>query len=173
MSDKITDKVQADIDPIKKILGKIPGFGGYIERTKRRDSDKILRDTIADRVDEQWHRISELQKELISAGKISWVDDLESAVIKLQTFSDRIRRAPRGYSGLFDAVMINEDELAKLYQYDADLLDNADNVSSAIDNVELSMGGDGLPASIRHLRTVSQECIDAYNRRSEVVFETE
>jgi len=169
MSDQIYDKVDSDLDPFKKIASKIPGFGGYIERQKRRDSDKLLRETIADRFDQQYQRISSLQRDLISEGEIGYVDDLEASAIKLRTFSDRVRRATRGYSGLFDAVKINEEELALLYQYDMQMLDLVDEVSRAIDNVEASIGSDGLPASIRHLNSVSQQCIDVYDRREEVI----
>jgi len=157
------------LDPFKRIASKIPGFGGYIERQKRRDSDKLLRETIADRFDQQYQRISSLQRDLISEGEIGYVDELEASAIKLRTFSDRLRRATRGYSGLFDAVKINEEELALLYQYDAQMLDLVDEVSRAIDNVEASIGSDGLPASIRHLNSVSQQCIDVYDRREEVI----
>ena len=169
MSDQIYDKVDSDLDPFKKIASKIPGFGGYIERQKRRDSDKLLRETIADRFDQQYQRISSLQRDLISEGEIGYVDDLEASAIKLRTFSDRVRRATRGYSGLFDAVKINEEELALLYQYDAQMLDLIDEVSRAIDNVEASIGSDGLPASIRNLKSVSQQCIDVFDRREEVI----
>jgi hypothetical protein len=169
MSDQIYDKVDSDLDPFKKIASKIPGFGGYIERQKRRDSDKLLRETIADQFDQQYQRISSLQRDLISEGEIGYVDDLEASAIKLRTFSDRVRRATRGYSGLFDAVKINEEELALLYQYDVQMLDLVDEVSRAIDNVEASIGSDGLPASIRHLKSVSQQCIDVYDRREVVI----
>ena len=169
MSDQIYYKVDSDLDPFKKIASKIPGFGGYIERQKRRDSDKLLRETIADRFDQQYQRISSLQRDLISEGEIGYVDDLEASAIKLRTFSDRVRRATRGYSGLFDAVKINEEELALLYQYDAQMLDLVDEVSRAIDNVEASIGSDGLPASIRNLKSVSQQCIDVFDRREEVI----
>jgi len=169
MSDQIYDKVDSDLDPFKRIASKIPGFGGYIERQKRRDSDKLLRETIADRFDQQYQRISSLQRDLISEGEIGYVDELEASAIKLRTFSDRVRRATRGYSGLFDAVKINEEELALLYQYDAQMLDLVDEVSRAIDNVEASIGSDGLPASIRHLKSVSQQSIDVYDRREEVI----
>ncbi len=169
MTDQYYDKVSADIDPFKKILSVIPGFKGYIERQKRRDSDKILRETVANRFDQQWQRISALQRDFINQGELQYVDDLEAAAIKLRTFIDRIRRARRGYSGLFDAEKINEKELALLYQYDASLLEMSDQVASAIDNVEASVGSDGLPAAIRNLTSVSQQCIDAYNRRDEAM----
>lgn len=169
MTDQFYDKVSGDLDPFKKILSVVPGFKGYIERQKRRDSDKILRDTIANRFEEQWQRISALQRELVSQGELQYVDDLEAASLKLRTFIDRIRRARRGYSGMFDAEKINEKELALLYQYDAALLDKVAEVERAIDNVEASIGSDGLPATIRNLSNISQQCIEAYNRREEAM----
>lgn len=168
MSDQIYNEVNSDLDPFKKILGKIPGFKGYVERQKRRDADKLLRETVAARFEEQWQRLSSIQREFISSGDISWIDDLESSAIKLRTFADRIRRATRGYSGLFDAVMINEEELAQLYAFDAQLLDLSDEVGRAIDNIQASVGTDGLPAAIRNLNTVAQQCIETFNRREEV-----
>jgi hypothetical protein len=169
MSDHIFDKVQSDMDPFKKILGYIPGFKGYVERQARRDSDKLLRETVATRFEKQWGRISDLQRELISSGDIQYVDDLEAAAIKLRAFADRVRRATRGYSGLFDAVKINEVELLQLYQYDSQMLGLSDEVARAIDNVEASMGSDGLPAALRNLKTVAQQCVDVFDLREEVI----
>jgi len=172
MTDQIFDKVHGDMDIFKKILSYIPGFKGYIERQNRRDSDKLLRETIASRCEEQWGRLSGLQRDFISQGEIALVDDLEQAAIKLRTFADRVRRATRGYSSLFEAVKIGEAELAQLYQYDAAMLDLAAEVGRAVDNVEASIGTDGLMAAIRHLRSVAQQCIDTFDRREEVIVST-
>jgi hypothetical protein len=161
--------VTEDMDPFKRILSKIPGFQGYMERQNRRDADKLLRDTIADRFEQQWGRVSALQREFIGSGDIQYVDDLEASAIKLRTFIDRIRRATRGYSGLFDAVKINEDELARLYEYDAAMLGLVDEVARAIDNVESSVGSDGLPAALRNLKSVTQRSIDTFDLREEAI----
>jgi len=157
------------MDIFKKILSKVPGFSGYMERQSRRDSDKLLRDTIFKRFRELEDRVSSLQRDLLSSGDIALLDDIERSAIKLRTFADRVRTAPRGYSSLFEAVKINEDELAKLYQYDASLLDKVDEVGRAIDNIQSSVGTDGLKAAIRNLETVSSDCVQAYDRREEVV----
>jgi hypothetical protein len=167
--DQIFSTVSGDKDFFKKILGYIPGFKGYVDRQARRDSDKLLRDTIFHRFRELEGRVSALQRDFINQGEIAYVDDLEAAAIKLRTFADRVRTAPRGYSSLFAAVKINEDELEKLYEFDANLLASADEVGRAIDNVQASVGTDGLPAAIRNLETVSQQCVEAYNRRQEVI----
>lgn len=167
--DQIFNAVSGDKDFFKKILSYIPGFKGYVERQARRDSDKLLRETIFKRFRELEGRVSSLQRDFINHGELAYVDDLEAAAIKLRTFADRVKTAPRGYSSLFAAVKINEDELAKLYEFDSNLLASSDEVGRAIDNVQASVGTDGLPAAIRNLEAVSQQCVDAYNRREEVV----
>jgi hypothetical protein len=168
MSD-MYDRVKGDQDFIQKILGKVPGFSGYIERANRRASDKLLRTVVADRYNEQWQRVSGLQRDLISQGEIKHVGELESAAIKLRQFIDRVRTASYGYSGFFDAVKVNQDELAQVYQYDLALLDNIEQIKHAIDNVEASIGSDGLPAAIRFLTSVCQQAVEAFNRRSDVM----
>lgn len=169
MSDQIIQKVSGDLDPIKKIALKIPGFDGFIKRSEYRDADKLLRDTIAKETEAQSGRLAELQRDLISQGDIMYVDDLEASAVKLRTFTDRIRFAARGYAGVFDPVKKNEAELAAVYAYDATMLDQLDEVARAIDNVTASVGSDGLPAAIRNLRTVSQAMIDTFEKREDVL----
>lgn len=168
MSDMF-DRVTGEQDFLRKILSKVPGFSGYIERSNRRASDKLLRTVVADRYSEQWQRISGLQRDLISQGDIQFVDDLEAAAIKLRQFIDRVRTATYGYSGFFDAIKIDQKELAQVYQYDAALLDNVEEIKRAVDNVEASIGTDGLMAAIRNLVNSSQQAVEAFNRRSEVM----
>jgi len=169
MMDQLPGKIGEEMDLFKKILSKIPGFSGYVERQNRRDADKLLREIVASRFEQQWQRISALQRDFISQGEITFVDDLEAAAIKLRTFADRVRRASRGYSGLFDAVKINETELAQLYQYDSAMLDLVDEVGRAIDNIEASVGTDGLPAAIRNLVSKSRESVEVFDKREEVI----
>ena len=169
MSDQILGKVGDDMDVFKKLGMKIPGFDDFMKRSKYRDADKLLRDTISRETDRQNQRISELQRDFISQGEILYVDDLEAVTVKLRTFSDRIRIATRGYAGLFDATKTNEAELASVYGYDAAMLDKLDEIARAIDTVLASVGGDGLPAAIRNLRTLSQELIETFDKRVEVM----
>jgi len=162
------EKVTSQVDPFKKLIGYIPGFSGYVERQNRRDADKLVRDTVALRFEEQWKRVSQLQSDLVSNGMIQYVDDLEKAAIQLRTFIDRITTAARGYSGLFDAVKINEKELDALYQYDLAFFELADQIKGAADNVEASLADEtALPAAIRNLTTIARLAIETYDRRSE------
>lgn len=164
------DKVTGDQDVFKKLASYIPGFKGYIERQNRRAADKLLRESVADRFEELWKRTSDLQSDLISQGGIEHIDDMEKAAIQLRTFTDKIRTASYGYSGFFDAVKINEEELAKLYTFDTAFFEKADQINLALDNLENSLGdAAGLPAAIRNVTTLAREATKTYNHRYEII----
>jgi len=164
------EKVSSQIDPFKKLVSYIPGFSGYVERQNRRDADKLLRETVARRFEEQWSRASNLQADLVSKKSFTSVDDMEKASLSLRTFIDKISRASRGYSGAFDAVKINEKELEAIYQFDAAFFDLAEQIKSALDNVEASLDDeDALPAAIRNIITLARLAVETFERRSEVV----
>lgn len=168
MSD-LFDRVTGDQDFLRKLMGKIPGFKGYIERQNRRAADKLLREAVANRFQALWQRISAAQTEVISQGAIEFVDDMERPALKLRQFIDRVRTASYGYSSFFEATKVNEEELNLVYQYDLAMLELGDEVERAIDNVESSIGTDGLPAAIRNLTSLAQQCVDAFNKRAEVM----
>lgn len=163
------DKITAGDNLIGKIRNFLAGFVGYVDRDNRREADKLLRLTVAQRFEEQWERIAELQRRLIKEKHLDQVDDLEEAAIKLRAFVNRMRNASYGYSGLFDTVQINSKELEQIYEFDVALLEGVDQISSAVDNLDASLGTDGFPAAIRHLVTLSEDVISAFNRREEVI----
>lgn len=163
-------KVTGEQDIFKKLASYIPGFNGYVERQNRRAADKILRETVARRFGELYKRASALQTDLINQGKLEFVDDMEAAVIKIQTFMDKIQTATYGYSGFFDAVKINEKELEALYNFDMAFFDLGDQIGRALDNVEASLGDEAaLPAAIRNLGTLARQAVETFERRYEVI----
>ncbi len=162
--------ISGQMDPLTKLISLVPGFSGYIQRENRRAADKLVRDTVAKRFEELWKRLSNLQADMVSAGKIEYVDDIEKASLQLRTFTDKIRTAARGYAGLFDAVKINEKDLEQVYNFDLAFFDLADQISHALDNVEASIGDDtALPAAIRNITALGRQAVETFNRRSEAI----
>jgi len=50
------------------------------------------------------------------------------------------------------------------------MLGLAEEIGRAIDNVEASIGSDGLPAALRNLTSVSQRAIDVFDLRDEAIY---
>ena len=163
-----------------KLLSKIPGFKGYMEKETRRDADKMVRDVVAARFTDQLDRLSELQNDLLSNGGFEYVDDVEQSAVKLRLFIDRVKTAPRGYAGVFDAVQVKEDQLDQLYNFDYQLLTEADNLAVAIDQCRVALGvmpapegaATGMDALKAAMNAVKRYCTglnDLYDKRQHLL----
>lgn len=167
--DDLFSKIGDEQNLFEKLASKIPGFGGYLKEEQRRTADKMLRETLAGRYEEQWQRISSIQRRMVEELMMDDLDKMETPALKLRTFIDGMKTAAYGYGSFFDAVKVNDAELQKLYAYDYALLEGVSRVAAAVDNVEASLGTDGMPAAIRNLTTVAGECVTAFDRRKEVL----
>lgn len=168
MSD-IYDRIKGDQNIFNQLLSRIPGFAGYVERAQRRVADKMLRETLANRFEGLWQRVSAVQRALLGEGELELVDDIEEASLKLRQFIDRLKTAAYGYTGFFDAVRIRPEDLSRLYEYDMAMVNLEDEVARALDHVEASIGGEGLGAAVRNLVAAAQRCLDTFEKRAEVL----
>jgi hypothetical protein len=164
------EQIKGDRGRIESFIGKIPGYKGYKEKEMRREADKLLRDALARRLEEQWRRLPDIQKQLLSSGQIEWLDDIEGATMKLQTFIDRLETATYGYAGFFDAVRVKEDELDLLYDFDLSLDDQVDGITAAVDQLATAvMNKEGVGEAVARLNSASAAANETFNRRKDVL----
>jgi hypothetical protein len=170
----LNELVSSGRSGLEKLIKSIPGIKGYENKEDRRDTDKIVRETIAQRFSEQWDRISGIERDLAKGAGIIYLSDLESAALKIRQFADRIRTASYGYAGLFDAVKVDDTALQQIYDYDLYLFNLSETVAKSIDAVESAVAAnDGIQTAIADLNKIAGECIVALNRRSEVYIGTQ
>jgi hypothetical protein len=167
---ELMEKVTEAMSGLERLIAGIPGYKGYKERELRREADKLLREHLARKFEEQWRRLTEIQRKLIRLGKIKLIDEIEEAVMKLQTLIDRIRTATYGYAGFFDAIKVKEEQLDALYDFDCSLLEEVEEVKEGIDKLASAMeAGDGLAEAIAELIATVREAEEDFNRRKEVI----
>jgi hypothetical protein len=163
-------KVQDSRTGLEKLLDIIPGWGGYQERQNRRKADQVLRQTLAEKLSNQRRKLDVAQKELINHGRIDLIDDVGSAVTQLQTFTDRVRVATYGYSGMFDAVRINQAELEQMYNFDLALFEYVDRLDTATDRLREAISvGEGLTETVRIIQDICREANSTFDQREHVI----
>jgi len=170
----IHDKVEQQLTAAEKVINAIPGWNGYQKRQKRRQSDQLLRKTLADKLEAQRRRLDTAQKDLLEHGRLDLVDDVESASTQLKTFADRVRFASYGYAGLFDAVKIREQELEQLYNFDAALVDYVERLDTANDHLREAISqGEGVEETIEVIQEITREANAAFDERQRLILESE
>ena len=152
---------------VESILRKIPGFRGYLEKEYRRESDNIARMWLADRLESCKSGVDQYQRGLLDAGKIDHLDDCERIRTRLDTLVSRVKGAMGGYSGVFDYVKVDEDLLDQVYDVDMTLVDEAEWLLKAVDEV-LVPSGDPQKATSEFLHRV-EELHRQFDRRSELL----
>lgn len=170
----LLDQVKANLSSAESFLAeKVPGYSGYKQKEMRREADKLLRETIAARMRTVKTQLDGLQQDLISAGKLDLLDETGSAATQIQTFIDRVRTASYGYSGLFSATRVKEEDLERIYEFDATLLDYADRIEAAIAQAKADLEGEGLRSSILAIRDIAREANATFDQRREFISGTQ
>lgn len=133
-------RIEADENWFEDLVRNIPGFGGYKERENRRTADQILRKQLADDLDRQAKRLEDIKLNLTNQGQLEMLDDFDRFGRQLATFIDSVRYADYGYTGWFDAIKIKEDELDRMYEYDAGVAARVGEITSALDALQSATG---------------------------------
>lgn len=162
-------QIEAGRGKLKNFLQKIPGFKGYIEMEDRRSADKMVREAVADRYQEELDRLTGVMSEFVDRGDLEYVDKLEGVATKIRTFIDKIRHAVYGYTGFFDAIRIDESKLERLYDYDQALLDGIDDIKESLEQLASEVDSDKIKSLIANLTNQAQEMVKRADRRMEEI----
>ncbi len=169
MSDLVR-KISETRGGLEKLVGSVPGYKGYKEKEMRREADRILRETLARKYEEQWSRLNGVQKRLLAAGGIEYMDDVEGAATQLRGFIDKLKTAAMGYGGIFSAVKVKEAELDKLYQFDNTLADGILQISGTIDAIDAAIAAkQGMPEAISRFDDQCRYLVTTFDQRKEVL----
>jgi hypothetical protein len=170
----IKDRVMGDKPNswLHKIAGIVPGFKGYTDRERRRDADKLLRVHLAKQYSAQRDRLNRVQQSLLRAKRMDQIAEVDRLGGVLQRFIDRLNTATYGYTGMFDPVKIEAEDLDQLYAFDMTLAAGVDQVSAAVSAIEESVSNkesDALPGALSSFSDLVDDLNEKLNQRGELL----
>ncbi len=152
---------------IESFLRSIPGFRGYLEKDYRQESDHLLRQWMADRLQQSKRSLDAAMTALIEAGRIDQLTAWERVKNRLDALIVRFRSAVRGYSGFFDFVRVDVDLLDQVYEHDRTLVQSVNKLAAAI---EQTAGGTAVPETAPRQWLQQIEDLDrAFTQRGEML----
>ena len=129
---------------IQKLGSLVPGYAGYADREKRRESDQALRLAVAARLGTARAALDRRMAECARTSRFDVLEPLDALSRRVATLADTVRHAPAGYSALFDAAAIGAAELDRLYAFDLAVreacervVDEAERLPAAVDTAAL------------------------------------
>jgi hypothetical protein len=117
---------------IDKLGAFVPGYKGYKEKEMRRDTDRMLRGAIIKRLLDRKPIVDRAIADLSSKMQFDHLERLNTIKRRLDNFADSVKTAPAGYSGFFDTLQVNNNDLDRLYRHDLAVRDKTEEVVTLI-----------------------------------------
>ncbi len=165
-------KVKGERSLLERIMGYIPGYHGYKEKELRRESDRLVRMEVVNRLKAAKTSIRRSFTNPAAVQKLSQEDasKYDTLTYRLDRITQRVDRAVAGYAGMFDAVKVKEDKLDTVIQTDVNFIDKAEAIRT--DSISLSKiqpGIDEWGAAADALISKIDEFDSLIDERSEVL----
>lgn len=169
MSD-LYNQIVSQRGSFERLVARIPGFRGYVDKGARRTADRMLRDHVADQLAQRISRLRRISSTLLDNGGLSYMSKMQAAQTKLQTYHDRVKAAAPGYSGFAEAIKVDAEALERIYSFDEAQIRYLDRFDEALSVLETSAGsGEGVDDAIASLGKVADEANEAFSLREDVL----
>jgi hypothetical protein len=164
------DRIVGQRSSLESLMARVPGYSGYKEMTDRRASDRMIRDNLVNKFKALLTELNSADKKLLLAGDLSKATLLSGAKQHFQLLVDKISAAMPGYSGFYDAKKVGPDELAKIYAFDAAMLDYVDKIKTAVTAFDTAVTSkEGLDKAVADVEAIVNEALNAYSLRDDVL----
>lgn len=166
--------IQEETNFLESLMRKVPGFKGYLEMRDRREADQLVRESIAAQLEAVRLDFSgiheELSHDIIKA--IDFAEPLGRIDNGMMGLIGKIKDAPQGYSGFFDAVKVGAEDLERIYEFDAGMMTHVDLIMTSTAALRKAVDDDGdIKGNIRALDKAVKEANATFNSRNEVITE--
>jgi hypothetical protein len=171
-SSSFYDRAKSQTNLQEKIMLLIPGFHGYKEKEIRRESDKLLRNQIYQKLSSAESQAKDTYRSLVNQGINDTWDDTDHLMARLDRVVERINHSEYGYAGFFDVTKVKEPDLDRMMDYDMQLLQMTDTVTTAIQGLKDTVDN-GHVQDAKGKISDAMKAVDAletaYNGRKDVI----
>jgi hypothetical protein len=130
------EEVRGERSLLEKIMGYVPGYHGYKEKELRRESDRLVRMDVVNRLKDAK---TVFRRRFADPAAVAKLGDgsykFDALTYRLDRVTQRIDRAVAGYAGMFDAIKVKEDKLGAVIQHDLSLIEKAESIKEDVEKV--------------------------------------
>ena len=166
------EKIQSETAPLEKIMLAVPGFKGYKQKEMRREADKLVRDSFARMLKKNRNDLQDINKTLLMNRLEEAAEALDQIITKLDRIVAKVEHASYGYSGFFDAVKIEEDDLDRMLQFDVKLLNDSKNIGDLVKTFKGEVNGKKFENALTHgseLSDVLDRLEETFEQRADTI----
>ena len=139
--DEAAKKVKDSTNWTEKVASIIPGYRGYQQKEKIRESDRLVREEVFRLLRLAVRDIDHTYGALVNKGDRLY-DYTDKTKIRLDRLAERVRHSEYGYAGRLDPIKFGEEGLLSLVRFDYSLIEKGQQIASASGTIKnLSTSG--------------------------------
>jgi len=166
------EKAKEEMRLSERILAELPGFRGYKEKELRRESDKLMRNHLYQKLTEARKDLKEIFQKLSDSRLHEVLTDMDRFIMRFDRVSEKINHASYGYAGFFNIVKVEEEKLDKMIEFDNGLIDNVDKIveeTTAFKKEVMKQKFEKVRERIQNLSDMLEDLEETFNGRKEVI----
>lgn len=168
----MVEKAKEEMRLSERILAALPGFRGYKEKELRRESDKLIRNHIYQRLMIARKDLKEVFQKLSDSKMHEVLTDMDRFIMRFDRVAQKVNHASYGYAGFFNIVKVEEEKLDKMNEFDTGLLDKAEKIVAEADAFKKEAMKQRLEKTRGHLdnlESMLEELEETFDGRDEVI----
>ena len=156
---------------LKKLQLLIPALKEYRKLEDIRAADQLLRKQVFDRLNEAKFKLETIRKTMSDKGDFNNLSSIGTIISQLQQVAGQVNHAQQGSAGISPNIRIDENALNKLYEYDYNFVNSAEQIFSTItDSVtEYSSGASSAQAISTKISPMLEDFKHAWKQRLDSV----
>ena len=152
----------------ERILSVIPGFKGYKEKEVRRESDRLIRNHLYRRLKESEDDLKKVFQKLSDERLYGPMENMDRLVMEFDRVKARIDHASYGYSGFFDILKVEENDLDEMLSFDSSLIDEVEALSEEVKALK-EVKPEGVNSRLESIRSSLSKIEETFNERNEKI----
>jgi len=156
----------------ERLAAELPGFRGYKEKELRRESDKLIRNHLSQKLAQARSSFKTIFQKMSDRRQLDVLTDMDRLVAKFDRVTEKTNHASYGYSGFFDAVKIQEAALDRMTDFDNQLLDQVNSIANEVDvfKAEVSKQNfDNVKDRVQNLTDTLETFDETLSKREEAI----
>lgn len=174
MSEKkdVYEKAKGQMRLSERILAALPGFRGYKEKELRRESDRLIRNHLYQRMSAAENDLKGIFQKLSDHRAFDVLTDVDRLVARFDRVAEKVNHATYGYAGFFNVVKIEEEGLDRMTDFDSKMVENVEKIVQEVAAFKSEVVQQDLRNAkerVQHLSDVLESFEQAYDSRQEVI----
>jgi len=157
--DNLKKRITESRDLVDRLIGKLPGYTGYVEHGEMYEADRVVRFFLAERLAGYKNAVMAAMNEISKRGDLSLLGDVDSLNTVLERAHKKVKYADYITSGSFSKMKITGQDADRILEYDWRMIAAGEEIGPAVERLSAAA-----PADVAAVAKEIKKQIEAFEK---------